>query len=74
MAFDELQQQVETFLGCQVGVELIVSVIGGLKARENLDDSLHDHSLPEARRAHQEPPIASSREQRSPAGVNVCRR
>jgi hypothetical protein len=63
MAFDELQQHVETFLGCQVGVELIVGLVGSFEARENLDDSLHDYSLPEARRAHQEPLAASSREQ-----------
>jgi hypothetical protein len=62
MAFDQLKQQVETFLGCQIGVELIVSFVGSFKARENLGDALHDQSLPEGRLAHQAPPAASSRE------------
>jgi putative addiction module killer protein len=42
MAFDELEQQVETLLRCQIGVELIVGLIGGFKARENLRDAFHD--------------------------------
>jgi hypothetical protein len=54
MAFDELKQQVETLLGCQIGVELVVGLIGSIKARENLDDALHDQSLPEGREAHQQ--------------------
>jgi len=55
MAFDQLEQQVETFLGCQIGVELIVGLVGSIKARENLGDALHHTSLSDARRAHQEP-------------------
>jgi hypothetical protein len=55
MAFDQLKQQVEPFLGCQIGVELIVGLVGSIKARENLDDTLHDLSLPEDCRAHQDP-------------------
>ena len=47
MAFDQLEQQVETFLGCQIGVELIVGFVGSIKARENLGDALHDNSLPD---------------------------
>ena len=55
MAFDELEQQVEPFLGCQIGVELIVGLVGGIKARENLSNTLHSSSLPERRQAHQKP-------------------
>jgi hypothetical protein len=55
MAFDQLEQQVETFLGCQIGVELIVGLVGSIKARENPCDALHFLSLPDTR-AHQEPP------------------
>jgi hypothetical protein len=62
MAFDQLEQQVETFLGCQIGVELIVGLIGSIKARENLGDALHHQSLPEARPAHQDPPDTASHE------------
>jgi hypothetical protein len=48
-------------LGCQIGVELIVSLVGSIKAGKNPSDALHDLSLPDARVAHQEPPAASSR-------------
>jgi hypothetical protein len=42
MAFDELEQQVETFLRCQIGVELIVRLVGSIKGRENSGDALHE--------------------------------
>src|SRR3954465_4981802 len=42
MAFDQLEQQVQPFLGCQVGIELIVGLVGSIKAGENLRDALHD--------------------------------
>jgi hypothetical protein len=61
MAFDQLEQQVETLLGCQIGVELIVGLVGSIKACENLSDALHDQSLPEGRRAHQDATAALSR-------------
>jgi hypothetical protein len=69
MALGELEQQVETFLGCQIGVELIVSLVGSIKAQENPDDSFHHQSLPEARRAHQAR-VAASIGKQHPA----CRR
>lgn len=58
MAFDQLEQQVETFLGCQIRVELIVRLVGSFKACENLGDALHQPSLPDSRLAHQNPPAS----------------
>ena len=62
LAFDQLEQQVEPFLGCQVGVELIVGLVGSVEALENLGDAFHKLILPEGRRTHQDPPAGLSRE------------
>ena len=61
MALDQLEEQVEPLLGCQIGIELIVGLVGSIKARENLGDALHDPILPEGREAHQDAPTALSR-------------
>jgi len=45
MTFDQLEQQVETFLGCQIGIELIVRLVGSFKACENLGDAIHDQKF-----------------------------
>lgn len=39
--FDQLEENLESGLGCQVRVELIVSAIGFFETAENLDDSFH---------------------------------
>ena len=45
VSFNQLQENAEPFLWCQVGVELIVSHFGILKTAEHLNDSLHRTKL-----------------------------
>jgi hypothetical protein len=42
MPFDKFQEHVESLLGSQVSVELIVGPICGFKTAKNLSDSVHE--------------------------------
>ena len=41
MSFNELEENVETLLGREVSVELVVGHIGIFKTTEHLDDAFH---------------------------------
>ena len=61
VAFDQLEEQVEPLLGGQIGIELIVGLVGSIKARENLDDAIHTLILPGSGWLTKDAPIALSR-------------
>jgi hypothetical protein len=49
VACNELEENLETSLWCQIRVELIVRAIGILKTAEHLGDSLHELECTTAR-------------------------
>jgi hypothetical protein len=46
MSVDQLEQNVEPCLGCQVSVKLIVSRFSIFKTAEHLNNSFHGTTLP----------------------------
>jgi len=42
MSFDQFEEDVEPFLGRQVGIELVVSLFGVFKTAEYLSHSFHE--------------------------------
>jgi hypothetical protein len=46
MSFDELEEEPEPFLGCEISVKLIISRIGIFKTTEHVNDALHRPTLP----------------------------
>src|ERR1051325_7661298 len=68
---NQLQENVESFLWCQVGVELIISHLGVFKTAGQLNDSFHRTNFSTQERPV--PPLSLSKHRRIPAGLLTFR-
>ncbi|HEX4337782.1 MAG TPA: hypothetical protein VH062_17855 [Polyangiaceae bacterium] len=58
LAFDELEQQLETSLGRQVRIKRVISLIRLRKTAEDSSDAFHVDNVPRPTRRHHVRPVA----------------